>query len=94
MPKKFFHPVPKVDSIVLKMRKNDFEMTNKEDFFNFLRCLFQQPRKTLFNNLKQAYPNILEIITNNSKNHFLKLRPAELESKQILELFYSLEKTN
>ncbi len=94
VPKKFFHPVPKVDSIVLKMRKNDFEMTNKEDFFNFLRCLFQQPRKTLFNNLKQAYPNILEIITNNSKNHFLKLRPAELESKQILELFYSLEKTN
>ena len=94
VPKKFFHPVPKVDSIVLKMKKNSFEMKKQKEFFVFLQCFFQQPRKTLFNNLKQAYPNILEIITNNSKNHFLKLRPAELESKQILELFYSLEKTN
>ncbi len=93
VPKEFFYPVPKVDSTILKMRKNNFEMKNKKEFFVFLQCLFQQPRKTLFNNLKRTYPNILEVLTEKSESHFAKLRPAELNSKQILELFYFLEKT-
>ncbi len=87
VPKEFFYPIPKVDSMVLKMKKNDFEMENKESFFDFLRCFFQQPRKTILNNLKQPYPNILELLKNNSTDHYTNLRPAELSTQEILELF-------
>ena len=84
VPKEFFYPIPKVDSMVLKMKKNDFEMENKESFFDFLRCFFQQPRKTILNNLKQPYPNILELLKNNSTDHYTNLRPAELSTQEIL----------
>ncbi|MFA7561324.1 MAG: 16S rRNA (adenine(1518)-N(6)/adenine(1519)-N(6))-dimethyltransferase RsmA [Candidatus Izemoplasmatales bacterium] len=59
VPKTVFKPKPKVDSAVIKLTKkpND-DKANKLEFYKFLHQAFAQRRKTLVNNLADAYPNI------------------------------------
>lgn len=51
--KNCFNPIPKVDSIVLKLTKNKKEQANNEDqFYKLIKDAFSQKRKNLRNNLK------------------------------------------
>ena len=53
IPKQCFLPIPKVDSSVIQfVSKNDPQVVNQSQFFEFLKQSFQMKRKTLVNNLK------------------------------------------
>ena len=53
IPKQCFLPIPKVDSSVIQfVSKNDPQVFNQSQFFEFLKQSFQMKRKTLVNNLK------------------------------------------
>ena len=57
--KKVFIPAPHVDSAIIKIKLD--KQFNK--YLYKVCCLaFQQRRKTIYNNLKKDYPNILEIL--------------------------------
>ena len=49
--RKNFHPVPKVDSAVVRIVPKEAMPIDPEVFYQFLRVLFKQPRKTVLNNL-------------------------------------------
>ena len=51
--KRCFEPVPKVDSVVVKLSKNKkFKANNEEKFYKFVKDSFTQKRKNLRNNLR------------------------------------------
>lgn len=62
--KNVFIPKPKVDSIVLELKKktNKYELKNKSLFFKLVKDAFKQKRKTLKNNLKDYDLKKIEII--------------------------------
>lgn len=66
VPRGVFNPAPHVDSAILKIAfYEDSEIENKMHYYKFLKMAFNQRRKTLANNLKQAkfsqpLPEILE----------------------------------
>ena len=48
-----FEPIPRVDSIVIKLKKhNKYYVKDENKFYNFVRDSFKQKRKNLKNNLK------------------------------------------
>lgn len=75
-----FSPVPKVDSIAIKI---DFFskplLDQPEHFAQFLKLLFKQPRKTIVNNLKRSGVVLPETLQ--------KKRPHELSFEQIINLY-------
>jgi len=59
--KKYFSPMPKVDSAIIKItniNKDFFDVIDEKDFFEIARTGFQHKRKQLLGNLKQKYKNI------------------------------------
>lgn len=53
-----FYPIPKVDSVVVRLDRTDKykSLSNNEDnFLEFVKASFTQKRKTLINNLKAHY---------------------------------------
>lgn len=63
VPKQSFTPVPKVDSVVIKLKKNKKYIVNDEEYFyKFVKDAFTQKRKNLRNNLKNYDLNKLDII--------------------------------
>lgn len=51
--KNCFEPIPRVDSIVIKLKKhNKYYVKDENKFYNFVRDSFKQKRKNLKNNLK------------------------------------------
>lgn len=61
--KNCFEPIPKVDSVVLKLKKNKkYKSNNEEFFYKFIRDAFNQKRKNLRNNLKNYDLDKLENI--------------------------------
>ncbi|NLI55127.1 MAG: ribosomal RNA small subunit methyltransferase A [Clostridiales bacterium] len=52
-PRSCFRPTPEVDSVVVRLVRNDVPMQNGEAFLSFLKQAFSMRRKTLYNNLKQ-----------------------------------------
>jgi 16S rRNA (adenine1518-N6/adenine1519-N6)-dimethyltransferase len=85
-----FFPVPKVDSLVIKMRKTGFAMENLEGFCMFLRQYFSQPRKTLWNNLKTRYSKQLTELSTQKQEDFQKARPADFSPLEVLQLYQEL----
>lgn len=81
--KKNFQPIPKVDSAILKIipKKIKINKNKVEKYYQFVKILFKQPRKTIFNNLKKFFLN--EIKDFKEKNS----RPQELNLKKIIILF-------
>ena len=84
--KNCFYPVPKVDSIVIKMKKIKRDSSIDINKFNeLIRAAFQYKRKNLNNNLKKY--NLLTIekylIT---KGKSLKNRAEELTIDEFVEL--------
>ncbi len=62
LPKENFKPRPKVDSAIVRLETRDRgQETRKldaEQYYRAARILFQQPRKTILNNLYGSYPEI------------------------------------
>ncbi len=57
VPKTVFKPKPQVDSAVIRLdRKKEVESFDKIGFYSFVHKAFAQRRKTLVNNLADAYP--------------------------------------
>lgn len=53
-----FYPVPKVDSVVVKLTRTDHytsQIVNEDKFITFVKNAFMQKRKTLINNLVANY---------------------------------------
>lgn len=51
--KNCFEPIPKVDSIVIKLKKhNKYYVKDENKFYNFVQDSFKQKRKNLKNNLR------------------------------------------
>lgn len=83
-----FHPQPKVDSMALKFvffKKP--KITNVDDFEKFIKILFAQSNRKIYNNLKNFY-NLEEI-----EKKFLDKRPHQLSFEEVLTIFNIL-KTN
>lgn len=54
--REMFHPVPKVDSAVVRIDvKNSYKIEDLAGFFTFVKNIFAMRRKTLLNNLVKAY---------------------------------------
>lgn len=85
-----FAPPPKVRSAIIKLipRNQELGIRNQEQYFAFVKILFKQPRKTIFNNLraglKQTPKKILAIL----KSHGLagEERPQNLDLNTLKKL--------
>lgn len=88
--KNCFEPIPKVDSIVIKLIKKDKEKTiNEEKFYQLIKDSFKQKRKNLRNNLKNYD---LEKIENVLKkyNKDLTFRAENLSVKEFIDISNNL----
>lgn len=81
-----FNPKPKVDSVVVKIsRQKDKNIDEK--FVNFIKKCFSAKRKTLFNNLKSHYDNLL-IKNSMTELGLIKTDRAEaIHPRLFMELF-------
>ncbi|MEK9972777.1 MAG: 16S rRNA (adenine(1518)-N(6)/adenine(1519)-N(6))-dimethyltransferase RsmA [Deltaproteobacteria bacterium] len=81
VPPEAFAPPPKVNSAVVHLwpRKSGWSKEEEQNFLEFVRCLFQQRRKTLIGNLKQRFPNWFQQERESLEEQYLKLRPENLE---------------
>ena len=88
--KNCFEPIPKVDSVVVKLNKhNKYSVENEEKFYKLVKDSFKQKRKTIKNNL---YNYDLTIIENVLKkyNKSLTSRAEELSIEEFVEIANSL----
>ncbi|MGM9940518.1 MAG: 16S rRNA (adenine(1518)-N(6)/adenine(1519)-N(6))-dimethyltransferase RsmA [Bulleidia sp.] len=55
VPGRSFNPSPKVDSVIIQFeRKEDVDLSiDLDDFFDMIRAVFKQRRKTIYNNLRE-----------------------------------------
>ena len=89
--KKYFNPIPKVDSMVLNFKKRDIKYdTETNKFFDFVRDCFKHKRKNLKNNLlnkydKQKLESLLEDL-----NKPITTRAEELTIEEFIYLFNNL----
>lgn len=91
-----FHPRPKVDSAIVKLKtnKNPQPKTHKQ-YYQLIKILFKQPRKTILNNLRNGFLKIkkeqlIRAILNAGVNP--KARPQNLSAekiKKLAELLYN-----
>ena len=94
-----FQPKPKVDSAIIKLKTlnllarqslgvgGKLEIKNV-DYYKFIKILFKQPRKTIFNNLRSEFPQKEQKIKDILKENNIKenYRPQNLTLEQIKKL--------
>lgn len=96
VPPTSFKPQPKVDSAVIKLKKRNDRLVMKENEHNwieFIRHSFQQPRKTLVNNLSKGYgkdkDSIVEILTSIDLSTTVRADSLSIEKlTEIFDIFY------
>ncbi len=93
--RKNFSPAPKVDSAILgiyDISKNFFlnNNINEREFFNFVKLIFSNKRKTMLKNLSSKYEK--QILENSFKelNLDLKVRAEDLDLKDFKKIFLKL----
>ena len=89
--KNCFEPIPKVDSMVIKLKNksNKLFVTNEEKFYKFIKDSFKQKRKNLRNNLKNYDLNKIEKIMK-TFNKDLTSRAEELSIEEFIKIFNEL----
>ncbi len=89
--KNCFEPIPKVDSMVIKLKNksNKLFVTNEEKFYEFIKDAFKQKRKNLRNNLKNYDLNKIEKIMK-TFNKDLTSRAEELSIEEFIKIFNEL----
>ena len=85
IPARFFTPVPKVNSMVVILHKQDapFALANEDRFFRFVQGLFCYRRKSLKNGLKF----LLRTVPDGLDEALLRKRPQELTVHDFHGLF-------
>ena len=84
--KRCFEPVPKVDSVVVKLTKNKkYEAKNEEKFYKLVKDAFTQKRKNLRNNLKNYDLNKIEEVLK-KYNKDLTARAETLSVEEFVEI--------
>ena len=89
--KRDFRPIPEVDSAIIKLKvKSGKRQPKREKYYQFIKILFKQPRKTIVNNVSEFQSLKVskgEIIKKLKKiNINPQARPQELSFEQIIEL--------
>lgn len=89
--KKYFKPIPKVDSAIISLRRKENEIDNLENFSDFLLDCFSLKRKTLINSLANASGISKELITNFvvSNNLTTNTRAEEIDVQTFIMLYNS-----
>ena len=84
--KRCFEPVPKVDSVVVKLSKNKkFEAQNEDKFYKLVKDSFTQKRKNLRNNLRSYnLEKIEEILKKYNKD--LTARAESLSIEEFVDI--------
>jgi 16S rRNA (adenine1518-N6/adenine1519-N6)-dimethyltransferase len=94
VPRNSFFPEPNVDSVLIKIEaiKNDYTLNNEANFVKFIQACFLQRRKTLVNNLAEAYQmakdDIIKTLVNQSFNEMI--RAEELSLDDIVTIYKTL----
>lgn len=86
-----FNPVPKVESAVISfIPKVNKEKIDVDKYFNFLKIIFRQKRKTLKNNVSNIYnwDKIIKVLARYNISE--SCRAEELEEQVILDIFKSI----
>ena len=88
--KRCFEPIPKVDSVVVKLSKNKKYSANNEDkFFKLVKDSFTQKRKNLRNNLRNYnLEKIEEVLKKYNKD--LTVRAESLSIEEFVEISNNL----
>ena len=87
-----FNPVPKVDSMVIKLtKKNSRSSVNEKDYFKFLKDAFKMKRKTLKNNISSYDWNKIKIVL---ERHGLNdsVRAEAISQEIFIEIFKKISK--
>lgn len=84
-----FYPMPKVDSMVIKLSKKETEKIDYKKFKSILMSSFQFKRKTIYNNLKTYNKEKLECILQ-KHNATLSSRAEELDLETFIDLSKNL----
>lgn len=93
VPRTVFTPVPNVDSCIISINldKSKFNITNKQEFVNFVSNCFKMKRKTLYNNLTSVGFAKDKCLSSIEKlNLPVTIRPENLTAEQYVSLFKSL----
>ncbi len=89
--KNCFVPIPKVDSMVIKLRSNKKQgLKNEEKFYKLIKDAFKQKRKNLRNNLKNYDLNIINGVLN-KYNKDITYRAEELTIEEFIEISNQLD---
>jgi 16S rRNA (adenine1518-N6/adenine1519-N6)-dimethyltransferase len=89
-----FIPRPAVDSSVVSLKRKKVSYTECRPYFDFLKIAFVQRRKTLYNNLKAAYPQekIKEALIECNLNE--AIRAEACTNEQLNQCFKVLSKSS
>ena len=91
--KECFTPMPKIDSaLCLLVPHNRYQISNFEEFKNFVHLAFSMRRKTLVNNLKQKYEKEKVVEVLKKFNYLETVRPEEISVKDFINIFESVKK--
>ncbi|OQA35404.1 MAG: Ribosomal RNA small subunit methyltransferase A [Candidatus Dependentiae bacterium ADurb.Bin331] len=87
VPPQAFEPPPKVDSRLLyfKPKQSVQPIKNEEEFWQFIKLCFKQPRRTLKNNLQQTHFDLTKI-----SETTLALRAQQMSMNDLLSLWDKL----
>lgn len=94
VPRNCFLPAPNVDSVIISAKsiKHDFKVNNEAHFLSFIQAMFTQRRKTLSNNLSNAYKISKEEISKilEGLNYSPQVRSEELSLEEIYKIYTTI----
>ncbi|MEK7464567.1 MAG: 16S rRNA (adenine(1518)-N(6)/adenine(1519)-N(6))-dimethyltransferase RsmA [Patescibacteria group bacterium] len=78
VPKEDFSPAPEVDSAIIRLTTRNFDKKTSKKYYETIRILFKQPRKTILNNILDYFSDT-EVDKNeiNEKLRNLGIKPSE-----------------
>ena len=91
--KECFTPMPKIDSaLCLLVPHNKYQISNFEEFKNFVHLAFSMRRKTLVNNLKQKIDKEKVVAVLKKFNYLETVRPEEISVENFINIYEELLK--
>ncbi len=91
--KECFTPMPKIDSaLCLLIPHNKYQISNFEEFKNFIHLSFAMRRKTLVNNLKSKYDkeNVVGVLE--GFGYSGAVRPEQISVENFIKIFETISK--
>lgn len=87
--KKAFNPIPKVDSMIIKLIPKKKEELDQKKYFAFLKECFKNKRKTLKNNLdKETFNKIIPLL--NENNLDINVRAEQISEELFIKIFKTI----